>query len=979
MIEMEDIVQKFKKTITIQLLAITLILSTFIQQSYAASLTDSQKDKINQDFRAIWVTTVLNLDYPSSTGLSSDRMKAEAIQILDDAKAMGMNAIVLQVRPAADAIYKSSINPWSKYLTGKQGVAPDSDFDPLKFWIDEAHSRGMALHAWLNPYRVTRKSSGELTHDFSKLASTHPAVLHPEWVVKYKDGNMYYDPGLPEVRDHLVASVKEIIDLYDVDGIHFDDYFYPGTDFDDSKSYAKYGAGFKNIGDWRRNNVDTLVSTVYQTIKDKDPSIQFGISPFGIWANDKNHKEGSPTNGNESYFSQYADTKKWIQNHMLDYIAPQLYWQIGYSVADYSKLVSWWVNVAKDTDVNLYIGHAAYRVGDTDPKSPWYGVNEIYRQLTLNENYDQIKGSIFFRYAFFKDNYDLRSLMTTYYQSGTQNLIQDKLVIGRPLNDVTTTAKSYYLGGASDSRFPLYLNGVEVKDRTSQGYFGTYVTLKDGVNTFTFTQNGKTAVRKITKKAPALAGPMSKVEIIPTSTWPQVERMIRNNEEIVFSCKAPIGATLTVTLNGKTYTMVPSVKSTTSSSPYATTYTFKTSLSVVMQSPKIIDLGKPIYKMTYKGIAYSQSSKESVKIIGDNAPYFATIINDASDTYESSTTSNGAHFILHKGMVDYITGINGDFVRLSSGLWIKKENITMKEGSLKYNTVKKTAHTKKNNIEEMYFYMDQKAVATVSYDGRKLVVSFSQTSGGKALNLSTVNLSSGVRMIQNSNNIQYEITLKNPAILGGYYLEDINGGIKLVLKQKFQIDEKNVSLPLTGAHIMIDPGHGGKDSGALGLLGVNMPEKTIVSNYTVLLKSQLEALGAKVTLTRTEDIYFSLNDRLKFSKAQLADLYISIHSDSLEDTTDLTKVSGFTIYYKDSVAKPFAELIRKNIASELGRKDRGAKVMNFYVVRGTWTPSILIETGFVSNPSEFQWLIDPYEQNRFTKVVTESIVEYFSN
>ena len=486
--------QRIRKLVTIQILVLTLVIASVFQVSFGTSLSKAKSDEINQDFKGLWVTTVLNLDYPSSATLTSEQLKAEAIQILDDAKAMGMNAIILQVRPSADAFYKSNINPWSKYLTGKQGLAPDSDFDPLTFWVEEAHKREMVLHAWINPYRVTRKSSSEPAHDFSKLASNHPAILHPEWVVKYKDGNLYYDPGMPEVREHLVASIKEIVENYDVDGIHFDDYFYPGTDFNDALTYAQYGSGFKSIGDWRRNNVDLLVSAVYETIKNEDESIQFGISPFGIWANDKNNPEGSATSGNESYSNQYADTKKWVQNNMIDYIAPQLYWQIGYSVADYSKLVSWWTNVAKDSKVNLYIGHAAYRVGNTDPASPWYGVNEIYRQLTLNENYEGIKGSIYFRYAFFRDNYDLRSLLTSYYQGKGQSAVQDKLIVGRPTNDATTTSKNYFLGGASDPRYPLFLNGVEVKNRTSQGYFGTYVTLKDGVNTFTFSQNGKTEI-----------------------------------------------------------------------------------------------------------------------------------------------------------------------------------------------------------------------------------------------------------------------------------------------------------------------------------------------------------------------------------------------------------------------------------------------------------------------------------------------------
>jgi len=974
---------KNKATLTIILCIAFALFSNSLSLSYAEPLTDAKKAEINKDFKGLWVATVLNLDYPLKATPNSETLKKEALLIIEDAKAMGLNAIVLQVRPSADAFYQSDIYPWSKYLTGKQGLAPTDGFDPLAFWIEEAHKRGISIHAWINPYRITKKTASEPALNYAALSPTHPAILHPEWVVEHSDGNLYFNPGLPEVRKHIEESIVEIIDNYDVDGIHFDDYFYPGTTFNDAATYAKYGSTFASLADWRRNNVDQLIDGVYKVIKAKDATIQFGVSPFGIWANSKNIATGSQTNGFESYFSQYADTKKWVQNNMLDYIAPQLYWNIGYSIADYSKLVSWWSDVAKQSTVNLYIGHAAYRVGNQDRSSPWYGVNEIYKQLKLNQNYDNIKGSIFFRYGFFKTNEDLKTLVTNFYNGVTlppvQTAIQEKLVIGRPTQDTQTTSAFYFIGGASDSRFPVTLNGKEITIKTTQGYFGVYVPLIKGKNTFVIKQNGQSVTRVITRYVPALAPPMAKVEIIKSTVWPQSTRMIKNDEEISFYCKAPIGANVTATLYGKTYTLVPAVKTTTSTKPYATTYTFKTKIGPLSGKPRIVDLGKTVYKMTYKGSVYSETAVGSVKVALEGAPYIATIHNDFVDSYQTATTSNGAYYILHKGMRDFVTGEYGDFIRLASGLWIKKENATVEVGSIKSNVLRKVGYVQANKADEIQFYMNEKVITTVSYDGMKLKVTLNQTGSAPSLTLPSVHLLKSSTATVVGNTSTYEFVLNDPSQLSGYYLEDMTGGIKLVLRKKFVAfsESQNAEEPLKGVTIMLDPGHGGSDSGAIGLLGTLKPEKAITLDDATRLKLKLESLGANVVMTRSSDAYVSLNDRLAMSRKILPDLFISIHADSLSDTADLNKVSGFSVFYKDSLAKSFAENVRSRVVQTLGRKDRGAKVMNFYVVRGSWTPSILLETGFMPNPNEFEWLSDPKAQDKFAETLVNSILDYF--
>ncbi len=335
---------------------------------------------------------MLNLDYPSAPTTDPEVLKAEATAILDDALDMGMNAVFLQVRPCSDALYPSSIFPWSRYLTGVQGLEPEGGFDPLDFWVTESHARGIELHAWINPYRITREK------DHAGLAPTHPAVLHPEYVVQHSDGNWYFDPGVPEVRELVIEGVLEIAGKYPVDGIHLDDYFYPGTSFQDQESFIRHNPD--GIGDkesWRRENVNLLVRDMGRRLHALRPDISFGISPFGIWANRSTFPSGSDTAGNQSYFLHSADTRRWVLEGWIDYIAPQLYWEIGHKKADYAVLLSWWAGVVRGTDVKLYIGMGDYRMVGAKSGSPWYGLEEIRRQMVLNRRTPEVAGEIHFR------------------------------------------------------------------------------------------------------------------------------------------------------------------------------------------------------------------------------------------------------------------------------------------------------------------------------------------------------------------------------------------------------------------------------------------------------------------------------------------------------------------------------------------------------------------------------------------------------
>lgn len=344
-----------------------------------------------REFRGVWIATVANIDWPTKGVSNALQQQQDLIAILDQHQRQGINAIMFQVRPAADAFYAKSHEPWSQWLTGKQGKEPEPFYDPLAFAIEECHKRGMELHAWFNPYRATfDRASAINAHE------THQTRQNPEWFIEY-GGKKIFNPGLPEVREYITKVIVNVVKNYDIDGVHFDDYFYPygvkGEVINDNHTFKQYSNGFSSIADWRRNNVDLLIKMVNDSVKHYKSYVKFGISPFGIWQNKRQSPEGSETNGGDSYHGLYADSRKWVKEGWIDYINPQIYWSFESGPAPYAKLVDWWSNNAYGR--HLYIGHGAYRIND--PKDPaWRNPLQISNQINYNRANPRVQGSIFF-------------------------------------------------------------------------------------------------------------------------------------------------------------------------------------------------------------------------------------------------------------------------------------------------------------------------------------------------------------------------------------------------------------------------------------------------------------------------------------------------------------------------------------------------------------------------------------------------------
>ncbi|MFE9042090.1 glycoside hydrolase family 10 protein [Streptomyces sp. NPDC012421] len=343
-------------------------------------------------FRGMWVATVFNRDWPSRSGLSAAAQRAELLAHLDRAVDRRLTAVVLQVRPTADALWPSPHEPWAECLTGTQGGDPG--WDPLGTAVAEAHARGLELHAWFNPYRVANHTDPE------RLTASHPARRHPGWTVPY-GGRLYYDPGLPEVRRFVQDAMLDAVRRYDIDAVHWDDYFYPypvaGERFADDASYARHGADFSDRADWRRHNTDLLVSEMSARIRATKPGMAFGVSPFGVWRNGADDPEGSDTAGGlASYDDLFADTRKWIREGWIDHVVPQLYWHIGHPSTDYATLLDWWEAAVRGTGVRLRIGEALYKAGDPAQPAAWQDPEELSRHLARAAGRAGVGGHCFF-------------------------------------------------------------------------------------------------------------------------------------------------------------------------------------------------------------------------------------------------------------------------------------------------------------------------------------------------------------------------------------------------------------------------------------------------------------------------------------------------------------------------------------------------------------------------------------------------------
>jgi len=850
------------------------------------------------EFRGVWVASVLNLDFPSRQNLSAAAMRREIDAIVARTVDIGCNAIIFQVRPTGDSFYESEIFPWSQWLSGTQGVGIPG-FDPLAYWIESCHANGIELHAWLNPYRIIHTLTN--SSDPGSLAPNHPVRLQPELAVAWTASNgnkgLFLDPGLPEARKLIIDSIKELVAKYDVDGVHIDDYFYPGASFNDESSYARYGNGM-DLADWRRENVNELIKGIRDVIRKANSElgkdVRWGVSPTAIWKNGSTDPLGVPTTrGQESYHALYADTRRWVMEEWVDYICPQIYWYIGFDTANFEPILDWWIDLCRDYDVDLYIGHAAYREDQNDQPPHWRG--EMIRQLEMASGSDVVKGSVFYRYQSIRGS--VGNAIRGFYGIADDSpprlpvMLLDTLTVGMPQRDTTITATAsnapgYTIAGTSDPDKPLFMNDSEVTNRTIEGFFSVFAPLETGVNEFTFSQEGQEDVtRRITRNAPGSGG----------------------------------GSTPT-------------------------------------PSPVITQITAPVY---------------------------ATISSDAAWVFSGNSTSGGSDWMMTRGQRDRVVAESSNgYVRLSCGMWIGQGSVTLQnENTLSENMFKNGVYRTGADSDMVVWQSDVFACAYAGFDGRVLTLNFGMHTEAPPLALPddlSKTIFSGISSGKNGDTPFIAFTLRDGVKFEGYFTDYEDGEFRLHLKKRKTLSEGNK--PLTGISIMLDPGHGGESSGAIGPLGDTLAEKDINLINTFKLAERLTALGATVELTRSTDIDVSVQQRVDMNRDMKPDLFISLHVNSVAETTNSANVRGFSVWYRNlnSVEISQTMLDIMYFINPATNRNRSINQANFFVCRPQWAPSVILEASFIINIDDFVWLIDPVMQDRMADATVEVIMEYFT-
>ncbi len=938
------------------LITIVLLLGAF------AGISSSHAEKDGY-FKGVWLSTVKNLDFPSDTGLSENELKGELDDVISTCKSVGINAIFFQVRPCSDALYKSSVFPWSAVLSGTQGVSPDGGFDPLDYIITAAHKNGIELHAWINPYRICMTSDGA-EKGIAALSEDNPAAKHPEYRVECSDGGVYYNPALEEVRALITSGVAEIVENYDVDGIHFDDYFYPYgvTDYPDAEDYEKYGAGFADIADFRRNNVNMLVKQVSEKIHKINPKVSFGISPFGIWDNKRDNPLGSDTTGMSSYREIYADSKKWVESGWVDYICPQVYWAFETPAAPFDTLVNWWNGICSKSGVRLYIGHALYKLGSGE--EGFDSARQIERQIELCRS--KADGSVFFSYSTVKNNLlGCRQVIATGRQDiqditfaqnaekygATASVTSGSVEITSPEDGYTTALPALSITGMADASSPLTVSGNPVP-LTEHGYFSVYVGLKTGENRFDFVSGGARKTVTITRAAADTPAPeLVNGVFVKDSAYPSGDITLYSGSLVKLSVAAVSGSKISAEFAGKKI----GLSAENDGENGVCTYSATVSAPVIFNG-----------EADYGSVCFYAETSSGVSAFGGGALKVITAsitLYTQNECYVYDSVYGGSMMDNYQqpagAKVRAVAFMNGMY-KLESGKWINADNVAPQP----------PYQTELDIDDKKYTRVDIAFDNLPSYQCRV-------TAGGT---LVMQLFGCAVTPEITASSAQVDATLVGSSIvftdavggIEGYYVKSETENTLTVWVYKKQ------GRGIAGKVIALDAGHGGDDTGALGPAGKSGAcEDDLNLSLSYLLAKKLKAAGAQVCFTRETEDAVPLATRAGLIRENHPDISISLHHNSVDIGSDFNKASGVVVLYSRETSLPLAKSLSEYITDGLDIPNNGCKAQSLNVCRDYRYPCVLLECGFVCNPSEYETLLTDDYKNKLCDNIVRSLEQYF--
>lgn len=970
--------EKIKKIILFMLSAAMLFMP--LPGKIKAEASVSSYKIGDNELRGVWIATVNNVNFPSKAGISTAEMKAELDDIIKTTKEAGLNAIFFQVRPTSDALYDSSLFPTSKFLSGTQGAPFADGFDPLAYIIEAAHMNNIELHAWINPYRITMNS-----HDLNALAQNNPARLNPSWVVKHPNGLMYYNPGLPEVRDLITQGVVEIINKYSVDGIHFDDYFYPSVSsgkFDDDAAYAKYGGG-KNLDDWRRENVNQLVKKVYDEIKKVNKDIRFGISPSGIWANKSSNPAGSNTNGNEAYSAIFCDARAWVEGGYIDYICPQIYWHFAHKTAPYDILTRWWSTLLDGTGVDLYIGHAVYKL-DSDPE--FKSELEIPRQVEYARQYISTRGSIFYGYEALKANaYNVKDNLAKMFAEPrpAPKPVSNGggVVIGRPVNNSIVTDASVNIMGGSNPAFPVYFNNQKMT-RTKSGFFSIYTPLANGKNNLVFTQNNSSLTHVVTRGTTASSPDFRKMNSYIIEQISPINNVIAApGDRVQVRVNAPSGSTVTAKLGGAAVTLEPLIKPPDEGKYMLDVYSGTITLPATQPTGALLDLGNITYEAVRGGESASLTGI-NVKLANYSIAFTACeVIKDYANIKTAPDSGWWEDYTFASvGMRDKIVGFENGYFKLSFGGYVSANDVILTpERTLQTNRIVSVGMEDKGNVTEIRFGVTENVpVDAKCKDGVFNITLYNTPDGGRWLNMPENQLFNKFSMSNNAANksVTYKFDLIHTDNFYGF--EIVYEGGFIIIKVKNPMKKIEGDKQLAGLTIVVDAGHGGSDPGSTGFLGVaGKREKDFNLDIALVLRDVLAEMGANVIMTRETDVRVDVApDRTDLLNKIRPDLVLSVHHNSMADASDNARTRGYLGLYCDDSGKLLAKNVSRETAKELNRVERNTNYQTLAMLRNHRFPATLLEMSFMTNPDEYEFALSAEGVKRSAEGIAKGVVAW---
>lgn len=927
--------------------------------------------------RGIYIASVLNLNFPSKPGLGEDALKSEMDAILSEAQRTGFDTVYFQVRPTGDALYPSQIFPSSRYLVKEEG--DPIPFDVLSYFIEKASSMGIDTVAWVNPYRITNFTSDSKEEAIKALSPQNPASQHPDWTVFY-GGKLYYNPALGEVRN-LIASGLEELCAYDLKGILYDDYFYPypvsGEVFDDQLSYVASSSAL-SLEDWRRDNVNKMVKLSYDTIKRIKPEMTFGVSPFGIWQNASSTPAGSDTKGMEAYSSLYCDALAWIEGEYVDYIAPQIYWERGNAAADFATLCRWWSAQVDGTKVKLMISHAAYKAGEFE-----LGGEEIALQIQYARNYMNSVGNIQYGFADIQKNTGgVRTALQNLYADPYEEEEFDSGITGirfaRPTNGGTSTLSAEFVTAASDPAYPVYSKYGKV-GRTKSGFFSVLMPLTQGNNTLTFTQNGKDYTLKVKKTTASTSNTMKSFQIESITPSDEDGVVVLAGESFPVSVTAPANCTVTVELNGKKTQLKATLKP-TGSGLRREVYRGEISAPSISGGDDFESFGFLSVTCSNGENTVTREGSE-VFVIPEDLPVLGRVTKDYSYLKISPDSSFYDDYTpASLGMTDRIVGFYEGYWKLGFGGYVAKEEMEVLKGSeLSDSVLTEVVATANDKTVDFALNLGSCPALDVSIDGVTVLVKLFRTdlSCNEDVVLPENNFlfrSCKVRSDSADNTVTLVFQLKNVNNYYGFTHVYTDSGLVLKFTQPQALPEGDK--PLEGKRIVVDAGHGGTDSGAMGFLqGHN--EEDLNLRIALLLRDRLEELGAQVTMSRTEDTTVSLTDRMELLNTTVPDFSVSVHHNSTNETKDANKARGTLGLYWSPSGVSLSRAVQQSVSDAIHSYDEGSRSQKLALCRNHRFPQMLLETSYICSPAEFQWAMRSDYSKTCADAIAEGILDWY--